>query len=140
MPELNELKRDVFFKLLGMAGRVFMLVRHSPSVIIGRRGFMEEEKQNGIMLVFNEKMNFVWDSLGIQATLAFGTNSEKCFIPPEDIVALYSPEMKVQLVVMPEDMMDEAPDAEGPLEDEFEEAVESSSDSKVIRVDFKKGN
>jgi hypothetical protein len=126
--KINELKKEVFFRLLDIAGRVFILVKYSDAVRIGRRGFLPEEKENGIVLVFNQKMNFTWDESGIHATLLFGTTPEKCFIPPENIVAVYSPELEAQFVVSPE--------AEG---EDREEKEESKVEDNVIRVDFRKG-
>ncbi len=96
---LNNLKKHVFFELLNMAGRAFVLVGYSDDVILGNRGFPAEEKENGIILVFNSKMNFIWDDYGITATLVFGTSPQKCFVPADAITAVYSPELNAQFTV-----------------------------------------
>jgi len=133
MDNVTDLKRDVFFRLLEMVGRVFIIVRHSDSVEVGRRGFLDKERENGLVLVFNKKMKFLWDDDGIHATLVFGTSAEKCFIPPKDIISVYSPELKVHLVVTPEDKM-----AESGKQGDSEPDAEQESEKKVIRVDFKR--
>ena len=74
-----------------------VLVRHSPDVIIGKRGFVGDEKDAGLTLAFNTQMKFAWDEFGITATLAFGASPQKCYIPAGSIAAIYSPELRVQL-------------------------------------------
>ncbi|TAN45083.1 MAG: hypothetical protein EPN22_03560 [Nitrospirae bacterium] len=98
---LNSLKKHIFYEFLNLAGRVYVLARHSENVILGHRGFTSEEKENGIVLVFNSKMNFHWDDYGITATLVFGTSPQKCFIPVDDIIAVYSPDLSAQFVLNP---------------------------------------
>ncbi|MEJ2253592.1 MAG: ClpXP protease specificity-enhancing factor SspB [Nitrospirota bacterium] len=134
MQDVNGLKRDFFFRLLEMAGRAYILVRHSEGVAIGRRGFRAEERENGLVLVFNEKMNFIWDDAGITATLVFGGVAEKCFIPAGEIIAVYSPELKVQLLTPGE----ETPGAEEDGEKRGRDGREEPSEGKVIKVDFRK--
>ena len=95
---LNSLKKHIFYELLDVVGRVMVLVRHSPDVVIGNRGFVGEEKESGVILVFNPKMKFTWDEFGISATLVFGAAPQKCFIPSGSIAAVYSPELNVQFV------------------------------------------
>lgn len=99
---LNNLKKHIFFELLNLAGKAFVLVRYSDDVILGNRGFTAEEKENGIILVFNPRMNFLWDDYGITATLVFGTSPQKCFVPAADITAVYSPELNAQFVISPQ--------------------------------------
>jgi hypothetical protein len=142
MDEISGLKREVFYRLMDLAGRVFIVARDHEGVIIGNRGFLEEERERGITLVFNRRMNFTWDGSGLSATLVFGSTAEKCHIPSSAIVAVYSPELKVQLIVEggagpetgqtaqtgkaePEDKPDDGPD-------------DSPDDKKIIRVDFRK--
>ncbi|HAK89593.1 MAG: hypothetical protein A2077_06560 [Nitrospirae bacterium GWC2_46_6] len=99
---LNNLKKHVFFELLNLAGRAFVLVGYSDDVLLGNRRFTAEEKENGIILVFNSKMNFMWDDYGITATLVFGTSPQKCFVPADAIRAVYSPELNAQFTVSPQ--------------------------------------
>ena len=134
---LNNLKKTVFYEILNMAGRVFIALRYSDNVLIGNRGFTNDEKENGIVLVFNQRMSFAWDDSGISVTLVFGTSPEKCFIPAEDIMVVYSPELRVQFVVSPQtpDTGNKAKDIE---KTSSPDAGDAPEDSKVVRVDFKK--
>ncbi|MGO9613817.1 MAG: ClpXP protease specificity-enhancing factor SspB [Dissulfurispiraceae bacterium] len=99
--KLNNLKKHIFLEFMDTIGRAFALVRYSENVVLGNRGFTQEEKENGIVLVFNSKMNFLWDEHGITANLVFGTSSQKCFIPADSIMAVYSPELNAQFVSSP---------------------------------------
>lgn len=137
MAGLSELKKKVFFGFMEEVGRAYILIRHSEGVSIGRRGFLPEEKEKGLVLVLNEKMNFTWDETGISANLVFGSSAEKCFIPSEDIVAIYSPELDAQFLVSPEEKpgRDESP-GEAEAAPEGEEG--DRDPDKVIKVDFKK--
>lgn len=128
MHELMALKRDVFYRLLNAAGRVYVHVRHSDNVAIGRRGFKGEEREAGLDLVFNSSMRFEWNDHGIDCTLVFGATPEKCFFPSEDVVAVYSPELGVQYISDPSELGDVAHD---PHEDDGE-----PHGAKVIKVDF----
>lgn len=111
MNEAGLLKKEVFNRLLDMVGRVFVVLRHSGTSSIGRRGFTEDEKQNGLTLVFNSSMHIFWDDDGISATLSFGSVAEKCLISASDIVAIYSPEAGVQMVFDPAKEKDSSGDS-----------------------------
>lgn len=95
---INALKRHIFFEFLDLAGRAYILVKYSEEVILGKRGFTAEEKENGIVLVFNPRMNFTWDEAGITATLVFGASPQKCFIPVGSIAAVYSSELGAHFI------------------------------------------
>jgi len=108
-------------------------------VIIGDRGFLPEEKEKGIVLVFNRRMNFDWSPSGISARLVFGSVTHECFIPYDAIISVFSPELSAQFSV-----------SAGPVPPAKEEARTKkrqsggrerslkSSDDKVVRVDFNK--
>uniref|UniRef100_A0A7C4EJJ4 Stringent starvation protein B n=1 Tax=Thermodesulfovibrio aggregans TaxID=86166 RepID=A0A7C4EJJ4_9BACT len=95
---LNEIKKRTFFELLELAGRVFIIVDYQENVIIGKRGFLPEEKERGLVLVFNKRMNFQWDEDVLKATLVFGSIPEKCYIPVNAIAGIFSPDLRVQLL------------------------------------------
>lgn len=94
---LNDLKKYTFFEIIELAGRVFIIVDYDESVVIGKRGFLPEEKERGLVLVFNSKMKFSWDNDGISATLVFGNSAEKCYIPVSAIAGVFSPDLRIQL-------------------------------------------
>lgn len=96
---LNELKKYTFFEILELVGRVFIIVDYDENVVIGKRGFLPEEKERGLVLVFNSKMKFSWDNDAISATLVFGNTPEKCYIPINAIAGVFSPDLRVQLNV-----------------------------------------
>lgn len=128
---LNELKKQVFYGFLDLAGRVFILVGYAEGVIIGTRGFLPEEKEKGIVLVFNKNMDFQWGDEGISARLIFGTTPQQCVIPPDAIISIFSPDISAQFSVWSEksaaDETSGASSEGGP-----------ASDGKVVRVDFQK--
>ena len=129
--DLNELRKQVFYEMLGLAGRVFVAVGYGDDVVIGKRGFLPQEKEKGIILVFNRKMNFTWDDEGITATLVFGTTPEKCYIPQSRIMTIFSPELNAQFSTFPQ--------KETTAQDVDREAEEKPlADDKVIKVDFSK--
>lgn len=129
---INNLKRHVFFEFLNYSGRAFVLVRYSDNVVLGNRGFTAEEKKNGIVLVFSSKMNFLWDDYGITATLVFGTSPQKCFIPVDDIKAVYCPELNAEFLTSP-------PKQESGVQAKKQEAkAKDQTSENVIKVDFTK--
>lgn len=128
---LTDLKKHIFYELLELSGRVFILVKYSDDVLIGKRGFLPEEKEKGLILVFNAKMKFEWSVHGISATLGFGAKTEKCFIPPESIISVFSPDLNAQFSVSP------AAQEAGQRKQEVKK-VHSISKEKVIKVDFSK--
>jgi len=99
----NQVKylRSLFNDLLNDHGNVYIVVRHSDKTVIGKRGFTEEEKKRGIVLIFNQKnhKNLQWtEEGGIIAALGFGAGNrpEKCFLHCDDIVSVFSPFAKVR--------------------------------------------
>lgn len=135
VPGLNSLKKHVFFELMGLAARVFILVKYSGDVVLGNRGFSAPEKENGIVLVFNSGMNFIWDDYGITATLVFGTSAQKCFIPIDNIISVYSPELNVQFVSAP---LAPGPGSQRPETKEVKKDDSGPSMKNVVKVDFTK--
>ncbi|OGW24306.1 MAG: hypothetical protein A2X59_07860 [Nitrospirae bacterium GWC2_42_7] len=129
---MNDLKKHVFYEMIDLAGRVFVHVGYSENVVIGNRGFLKEEEEKGIVLVFNKRMNFVWEDDGISVTLVFGTSPEKCFVPAEDILSVFSPELNAQFTAYPSDKKAEEKTEAPPV------IKKSEKGQKVVRVDFHK--
>jgi hypothetical protein len=99
----NQLRylRNLFHDILNDYGQVYIVVKHSENTVIGMRGFSDEEKKKGLILVFNRRnyTNLVWTEDGsIQATLGFGSGnrSEKCYLYTDDIVSVFSPDAKIK--------------------------------------------
>jgi stringent starvation protein B len=134
LTELNNIKMRVFFDLLNLVGRVYVIVRYSEEVHLGNREFSDQEMENGLILVFNAKTNFTWKDDAIEAKLVFGAGPQKCYIPAEHVVAVYSPELNTQFVVT------YRAGADGATPDESQKdsaAVKPESDN-ILRVDFQK--
>lgn len=127
--DLIGIKRDLFFDLMKLAGRVFVLAEYAEDVVIGNRGFLPEEKEKGIVLVFNPRMNFSWDDNGLSARLVFGNTAEKCSIPAERILAVFSPELNAQFTTGP------LP-AEKTAEGKKENPRKTGKGEKVVKIDF----
>ncbi|GMT47035.1 MAG: hypothetical protein IEMM0007_0601 [bacterium] len=125
---LNELKRHIFYELLDLTGRVFVVVRNAENVIIGNRGFLPEEEEKGLILVFNKGMKFTWDDYGIDARLVFGTNPQHCIVPAEHIMGVYCPALNSQFLCLTDI---------GP-ETAVASTIGEKKSSKVVKVDFRK--
>jgi hypothetical protein len=99
----NQVKylQNIFYDLLNDYERVFLLVKYSEKTIIGSRGFTDEEKEKGLILIFNNRnhKSLQWTEDGsIVAALGFGVSNriENCFIYHGDIVSVFSPEAMVK--------------------------------------------
>jgi hypothetical protein len=101
MKKQVEYLQRLFYDIWNDFGSVFLIVKFSSRTIIGKRGFTEEEKKQGLILVFNNKTNTAlnWDAEGnLTCVLAFGTRKEDVFIHYDDLLGVFSPEAKVQFV------------------------------------------
>lgn len=134
---LEELKKQVFYDLLNIVGRVFIAIRYGDDVVIGKRGFLPEEKDKGLVLVFNQKMNFIWDDYGISTTLAFGQTPEKCFIPQGSIITIFSPELNAQFSVLSKEG-ESSKEPQKKMKLTEKKTLPDKPDKKVISVDFRK--
>jgi hypothetical protein len=135
----NQIKylQNLFYDLLNDYGQVYMVVKFSDKTIVGNRGFTEEEKAKGLVLLFNRQnhKNLQWTDEGsVIATLGFGTNNrpEKCFFYFDDIVSVFSPAARVKF-----DIWNVAGDGghpetpEGPVI----AAKEKTRDQKIVSLD-----
>ncbi len=129
--------QKLFYDIWNDFGTVYLLVGHSDRTQIGKRGFTDDEKQRGLILVFNNKTNtdVHWDDEGnVSCILAFGARKEDVRIHHDDLRGVFSPEAQVQLM---RSDMDTAPadkaDPETPrvAEDKVKEAV----DPHVVSMD-----
>jgi hypothetical protein len=134
----NQVKylQNLFYNLLNDYGRVFMLVKYSDRTVIGNRGFTDEEKEGGLILVLNNRnhKSLQWTEDGsIAAALSFGTNNrvENCFIHHEDIMAVFSPDAKVKF-----DRWDmwEAKESSEEIQKSMELGKEKSDEEKIISL------
>ena len=133
--------QKIFYDLINDYGQVYIVIKYSPNSAIGNRGFTEEEKKKGLVLVFSQKnyRNLEWDGDGsIMTTLGFGVSnrSEKCFLYYDDIVSVFSPGAKVRFDRW--DMLDigaEPEESKKPAVTDEEKQL----DDKIVSLDrFKK--
>jgi hypothetical protein len=96
-----EYLQRLFYDIWNDFGSVYLLVRHSVNTTIGKRGFTDEEKKKGLVLVFNSKTNnsLDWDADGnLTCVLAFGSRKEDVSIHHDDMLGVFSPEAGVQFL------------------------------------------
>jgi hypothetical protein len=133
--------QNLFYDLLNDYGQVYVAVRHSENSFIGDRGFTDEEKEKGLVLVFNKKnhKDLQWTEDGsIIAALGFGMNNrpEKCFLHVDDIVSVFSPLAKIRF-----DRWDTGDSEKGtgqPRELAIQEAKKSGGENIVSLDQFRK--
>jgi len=93
--------QKLFYDLWNDFGSVYLIVNNSERTQIGKRGFTEEEKKHGLILVFNDKTNskLDWDEEGnLSCVLAFGTRKEDVSINHDDLIGVFSPDAGVQFL------------------------------------------
>jgi hypothetical protein len=129
--------QNLFYDLLNDYGRVYMVVRYSDKTIIGKRGFTDEERKNGIILIFNQNnfKDLQWNEDGsISAALGFGAANrpEKCYLHSEDIVSVFSPDARVKY-----DRLDiwDFQDVSGKPEDEAGVKGPKSEEENIVSLD-----
>jgi len=101
----------LFYDIWNDFGSVYLLVKYSYSTSIGKRGFTEEEKKQGLILIFNNKTNNTldWDEEGnLSCVLAFGTRKEDIYVHHDDLLGVFSPEAGVQFLRSDENKEKEA--------------------------------
>jgi hypothetical protein len=101
MKKQVEYLQKLFYDMWNDFGSVYLLVKYSGRTRIGKRGFTEEEKKQGLVLVFNNKTNakLDWDAEGnLVCVLAFGTRKEDVNIYHDDLLGVFSPEAGVQFL------------------------------------------
>ncbi|MHB8846453.1 MAG: hypothetical protein ACYC7L_17090 [Nitrospirota bacterium] len=101
MKKQVEYLQRLFYDIWNDFGSVYLIVKYSDRTIIGKRGFTEEEKKQGLILVFNSQTNntLAWDDEGnLTCILAFGARKEDILIHHDDLLGVFSPDAKVQFV------------------------------------------
>ena len=101
MKKQIEYLQRLFYDIWNDFGSVYLLVKYSVRTSIGKRGFTEEEKKQGLILVFNNKTSTAlnWDAEGnLTCVVAFGTRKENISIHHDDLLGVFSPEAGVQFL------------------------------------------
>lgn len=101
MKKQVEYLQRFFYDIWNDFGSVHLLVKYSDKTSIGKRGFSEEERKRGLVLVFNSKTNnrLDWDAEGnLTCVLAFGERKEEVYIHHDDLLGVFSQEAGVQFL------------------------------------------
>ncbi len=101
MKKQVEYLQRLFYDIWDDFGSVYLLVKYSSRTSIGKRGFTEQEKKQGMILVFNNKTSNTlnWDAEGnLTCVLAFGTRKENVSIHHDDLLGVFSSEANVQFL------------------------------------------
>ena len=101
MKKQVEYLQRLFYDVWNDFGSVYLIVKYSSRTSIGKRGFTEEEKKKGLILVFNDKTNNTlnWDAEGnLTCVLAFGARKEDVSIHHDDLLGVFSAEAGVQFL------------------------------------------
>jgi len=99
MKKQVEYLQRLFYDIWNDFGSVYLLVKYSDRTSIGKRGFTEDEKKQGLVLVFNNKTNarLDWNAEGnLTCVLAFGPRKEEVYIHHDDLLGVFSREAGVQ--------------------------------------------
>lgn len=124
--------QKLFYDIWNDFGSVYLLVRYSSRTSIGKRGFTDEEKKQGLVLVFNNKTNadLDWNAEGdLACVLAFGSRKEDVYIHHDDLLGVFSREAGVQFL---------RSDAGVPAASPEKDAERGDSRQVVSMSDFKK--
>lgn len=101
MKKQVEYLQKLFYDIWNDFGSVYLLVKYSPRTSIGKRGFTEEERKQGLVLVFSNKTNakLDWDAEGnLICVLAFGARKEDLYLHHDDLLGVFSREAGVQFL------------------------------------------
>lgn len=101
MKKQVEYLQKLFYDIWNDFGSVYLLVKYSSRTNIGKRGFTEDERKQGLVLVFNNKTNtkLDWDAEGnLTCVLAFGARKEDVHIHHDDLRGVFSQEAGVQFI------------------------------------------
>jgi len=101
MKKQVEYLQRLFYDVWNDFGSVYLIVKYSSRTSIGTRGFTEEEKKQGLILVFNDTTNNTlnWDDEGnLTCVLAFGTRKEDVSIHHDDLLGVFSSDAGVQFL------------------------------------------
>ena len=101
MKKQVEYLQRLFYDIWNDFGSVYLLVKYSERTHIGNRGFTDEEKRRGLVLVFNSKTSnkLDWDAEGnLACVLAFGDRKEDVSIHHDDLLGVFSQDAGVQFL------------------------------------------
>lgn len=132
MESVIPFKKELIGSVTANYLKFFMHISPHPGVVIGRRGFVDEEKTRGIVLVFGPQSyrDFRMEDSFISVTMKFSGRWEEVFIPYEAIAAVFNDPVTPEFIVnfRIQEKKTEQPKAE----------IETQQEGKIIRHDFGK--
>jgi hypothetical protein len=133
MKKQVEYLQKLFYDIWNDFGSVYLIVKYSDRSSIGKRGFTEEEKKQGLILVFNNKTSNTldWDGEGnLTCVLAFGERKEDLFIHHDDLLGVFSPEAGMQFLRSDANKEPAAPPGTNAVQGDDKQVVSMSSFKK----------
>jgi hypothetical protein len=84
-------KKDILDIVFNYHEKFYIHVAPLPDVVIGKRGFVDQEQEHGIVLVFGNESykNFEWDEKNIYVSMKFSGVWEDLIIPIGAIQAVF---------------------------------------------------
>lgn len=92
---LTDLRKSVFYNILDMAGKVYIVVKYSEESILPWT--KKHIKEGSMSLVFNQSnyKNLVWTNSRVNVVLGFSDTTMQCTFPSKDIIAIFSPQLNI---------------------------------------------
>jgi stringent starvation protein B len=97
---MKNFKKNIIMEVFKHYEKVYMHVAPLPEVVIGERGFVEKEKEEGIILVFGKESykDFEWDDDKVYVSMRFSGKWENLEIPIIAIQAIFNNPLKPDFI------------------------------------------
>ncbi|AEI15112.1 hypothetical protein Flexsi_1462 [Flexistipes sinusarabici DSM 4947] len=136
---MSKFKKQVLELLFDFYDKFYMHVVPAGDIRIGERGFVGNESEHGLVLVFGASSykNLRWDNNALYADMRFSGKWESLVIPFQSIVTVFDDPGKPDFVF--KFSMDTEKESGGNNKDKEKSADKSrvkSSNGKIVKVDF----
>lgn len=131
-------RKDILSTVFDNYDKFYMHVAPLEDVIIGKRGLLNQESEQGIVLVFGKSSykDFEWDEKFIYTTMKFGGAWEHLMIPINGIKAIFddpvNPEFIFNFKVLESNTLNDT--------EKVKKKPQTIKDGNVISLDFGKKN
>jgi len=140
---MSKFKKQILELLFDFYDKFYMHVVPAGDIRIGERGFIGNESEHGLVLVFSASSykNLRWDENSLYADMRFSGKWESLAIPFQSIVTVFDDPGKPEFVFKFSVYIEKEPTGKN---DEKEQSAEKSrvksSTGKVVKVDFSRRN
>jgi len=140
---MSKFKKQILELLFDFYDKFYMHVVPAGDIRIGERGFIGNESEHGLVLVFSASSykNLRWDENSLYADMRFSGKWESLAIPFQSIVTVFDDPGKPEFVFKFSVYIEKEPTGKN---DEKEQSAEKSrvksSNGKVVKVDFSRRN